>query len=123
MIRTPLLDALRVEIVPFVTREGCYHVISLEVFKTDHTLLHVVKLLLIEDARQLAKIEYTIHARRLTVVVRICTIFSVSGLVLRAAFSCLVGLVDTSFTAQKSATKDYDDNCEDAKHYQLIVLE
>ena len=39
------------------------------------------------------------------------------------AFLSLVRLVNTSITEQKSTTKDHDDNREDAKHYQLVVLE
>ena len=36
---------------------------------------------------------------------------------------CLVRIVETRVTEQKSTTKDHDDNREDAKHYQLVILE
>ena len=110
MVCTPLFDALRVEVVAFVTWQGCYHIVSLEVLQADHALLHLVMLLLIKNARQLAEIDDTVHARRLTIV-RICTIFCVSGLVVGTAFTIsLLVNVSTRSTAQKSKTKDDKDN-------------
>ena len=120
MVLTPLLDALGVEIVAFVTRERCYHIISLEVLQTDHTLFHFVKLLLVKEARQLAEIDDTVHARRLSIV-RLCTILMSN--VVGAAFPFLIRSINTSITEQKSTAKDQEDNRKDTEHYELVVLE
>ena len=122
MVCTPLLNALRVEIVAFVTREGSYHIVSLEVLQANHALLHLVMLLIIKYARQLAEVKNTVHTRRTLTIVRICR--AISNIIWTAFFLvCLIRIVNSVVAEQKSATKDHDDNREDAKHYHLVILE